>query len=391
MKKLVVLGAGYASLAFLKKLPKKIFNYLEVILISKESYHYTSVLLHEVAAGSREDICYEIHRILPREIRVICDEVVEIKKEKIVGKSAEYGYDYLVVGLGFSVDDFGIQGVREHTHSLVDFRGAVRLRDEIFREFEALLKQKEKLNIVVCGAGFSGVEMMASLSEELALRTKQRGIAKKKITLTCIEAMPHILPMFSQALAQKAANVLESMNVELMLSSKILRIESDRILVEKDGKTISISSDLSIWTAGVKGNEVIENSSFFTSTRSRVCVDAYLQPIHPSENMENIYVIGDCAALSDEENPTRFYPPTAQMSIKMGEYLAKVFESRIYGGSIDGFRYHSSGIVCSLGRHNAIGKVGKKEVTQTPAILLKRLIERKWLLKLFGFSGLFKD
>ncbi len=391
MKKLLILGAGYASLAFLRQLPKKIFNDFEVTLVSKWDYHYASVLLHEVAAGARESICYPIKEILPSNVEFVCDEILEIKKDGVIGKNSSYDYDYLVIGLGFEMDDFGITGVKEYAYGLVDFSTAIRLKDEIAKKLKELVqKKRERLNIVVCGAGFSGIELIASLSEELEVQAKKLDIQRDKISLTSIEAMPHILPMFSQSLASKAAEFLESIGVKMMLSSKILSLSSDALVIAKDNKELTIPSDVSIWTAGVKGNSVIEKSSFFVSNRSKVTVNKYLQPINQACDMQNIYVIGDCAGLMDESSG-RFYAPTAQIAIKMGEYLAKAFEARIYGGNIKAFIYESNGTVCSLGRSNAIGEVVKKEIVGKKAIILKRLIEKKWLYKLFGILGIFKQ
>lgn len=391
MKKLLVLGAGYASLAFLRQLPKKIFSDFEVTLVSKCDYHYVSVLLHEVAAGVESNICYPIKEILPCGAKFVCDEILEVKKDQAVGKNASYDYDYLVVGLGFEMDDFGISGVREYAYSLVDFSTASRLKNEIAKKLKELAEgKKENLNIVVCGAGFSGIELISSLSEELSLQAKKLNIQRERIFLTSIEAMPNILPMFKERLANRAMDILESMGIKMMLSSKILRLGPNSLTINKENKEQEILSDISIWTAGVKGSSVIEKSGFFVSTRSKVAVSKYLQPINQACDMQNIYVIGDCAGLMDEVTG-RFYPPTAQMSIKMGEYLALAFEARIYGGNIKPFSYKSSGTVCSLGSNDAIGEVGKKEIRGRAAMILKRLIEKKWLYKLFGFLGIFKQ
>ena len=79
MKKIFVLGGGYANLAFLKSLDDEIFSLAEFTLISKHNYHYESVLLHEVASGSKKNIIFNFDEILPKQIRFIKDNVLEIK------------------------------------------------------------------------------------------------------------------------------------------------------------------------------------------------------------------------------------------------------------------------------------------------------------------------
>lgn len=392
MKKLLILGAGYASLAFLKSLNKKVIENLEIELVTKEDYHYTSILLHEVAVGSRGSVCFNLSEIVPKQVRVIKDEIVEICHGRVLGRSAEYPYDYLVVGLGFSSDNFGIEGVREHSYSMVDFESARILKDKIFNQIHEFRRgDEEALNFAVCGAGFSGIEFAASLAESLKKETKAFNISDSKISITCIEAMPNILPMFSPNLARKALIKLEDMGVRFSLGSKILKIDADGVVIEKDNVQSRIRSRVSIWTAGVKGNEVIANSSFFTSGRSKITVDEYLHPINKDnqEQMNDVYVIGDCAALLDPSSG-RFYPPTAQLAIKEGEYLGLAFSNRVFGFGVEKFNYKSQGTVCSLGDLDGIGLIGGYEIAGRPSMFVKRLIEKKWLYKLLGLRGIFR-
>ncbi len=54
-----------------------------------------------------------------------------------------------------------------------------------------------------------------------------------------------------------------------------------------------------------------------------------MQPINQENEMNNIFVLGDCAALKDEKTG-RFYPPTAQLAQQQGEYLAQTLETLLY-------------------------------------------------------------
>ena len=154
-----------------------------------------------------------------------------------------------------------------------------------------------------------------------------------------------------------------------------------------------------IWTAGVKGNEVIANSSFFKSGRSKVEVDSHLQPINQENEMNNIFVLGDCAALKDEKTG-RFYPPTAQLAQQQGEYLAQTLETLLYAEQkgevlqkelIPQFEFILRGSICSIGAGYAIGVIGEKEVSGYIANMTKWFIESKWNYKIGGFSAVFKD
>ncbi|MCE3039946.1 NAD(P)/FAD-dependent oxidoreductase [Helicobacter anatolicus] len=393
MKKIVVLGAGYASLAFLKNLDLEALGDYEIFLISRYDYHYTSILLHEVVTGARRDARIYLTDILPHKIKIIQDEVLEIKEDKVLAKKQSYDYDYLVVGLGFQSDSFGIAGIKEYATPIVDFENALKLREKIYLQIEKYKKTKDckDLKFVVCGGGFSGIETITSLAINLKKFCEEQGVDSTLLQFICIEAMPDILPMFSAKLVQKTKNFLKTENVELATGCKILRCEEGRVIVQRNDREEDIEAGLIIWTAGVKGNAVIENSSFFTSARSKVEVDTYLRPYNQEnqDKMQNIYIIGDCAALKDVESG-RFYPPTAQIAIKQGEYLAKAFKNRILGVGVEAFNYISEGTVCSLGEGCAIGNVKGRDISGKIAIFIKRMIEKKWLYKILGIRGIFR-
>lgn len=396
MKNILVLGAGYASLSFLKKINPKIFSFAKITLISKYDYHYVSIALHNVVAGVIKDssVKFPIKDIIPDAVSFIQDEVIEIKQKQVVCKNQSYDYDYLIVGLGFQSDDFGISGVRQYCTPIVDFNNTSLLKDQIFNQIQQykVTKDINNLKFVVCGGGLSGIEMIASLALKLKEVCMKEGIDFGLLDLYCIEAMQNILPVFPNILSSKAKDFLEQHNVKVLTGCKILRCEENAVIIEDfEGEEKTIRANTIIWTAGVKGNSVIEQSSFFNSTRSRVEVNAYLQPISQDyqELMHNIYIIGDCCMVKNPDTNT-FYPPTAQIAIRQGEYLAKALSDRLMGSNVEKFSFKSQGVVCSLGSGFAVGLVGNHKISGMAASILKKVIEKKWMIKLFGLKGLLK-
>ncbi|WP_104697134.1 MULTISPECIES: NAD(P)/FAD-dependent oxidoreductase [unclassified Helicobacter] len=396
MKNILVLGAGYASLSFLKKINPKIFDFAQVTLISKYDYHYVSIALHDVVAGMVEDnsVKFPIKDIIPGSVHFVQDEVVEIQEKQVICKKQEYVYDYLIVGLGFQSDDFGISGVKEYCTPILDFANAFLLRDQILEQIYQYKTTGDMNNLkfVVCGGGLSGVEMISSLAIKLKKVCAQEGIDFGLLDLYCIEAMPNILPMFPDTLSMKAQVFLESHNVKVLTKCKILRCEKNKIIVENStSEERSIEANTIIWTAGVRGNAVIEKSNLFNSVRSRVEVNDYLQPIAQDhqELMDKIYVIGDCCMVKNTKTNT-FYPPTAQIAIKQGEYLGKALSDRLMGIYVEKFSFTPQGVICSLGDKFAVGLIKDREISGVVASTLKKAIEKKWIIKLFGLKGLFK-
>lgn len=410
MKRVLLLGAGYANLSLLKSLP--FLQDVKITLISNNAYHYASVLLHEVAAGSRNrSVLFNLKDILDSSVEFIEDEVKEIKEKSVVCKNGEYEYDFLSIGLGFHGDDFGIKGVKEFTLPLNSYKDAIFIREKIYSALETYKETKDStyLNFVVCGGGFSGSELVASLSREIPKACNKLKIDSSKLNIYCIEAMNNILPMFPDNLIDSGSRYLKKHKVKILVNHKIVEIKDSEVLVQENENIKTLYARTIIWTAGVKGNSVIENSPFLTNnmkiSRSKIEVDSCLHPKSLESNtdssedieskFENIFVLGDCAALIDE-NTNKFYAPTAQLAESQGEYATKALCALLDNDEYNsGFVYHSAGIFCSLGKSYGLGISSKKGAVGRTfegflALSIKRFIEFKWKFKLIGISAFFK-
>lgn len=419
--KILLLGAGYANMSLLTRLDKETLSKAQFSIITKEPYHYKSICLHDVASGKHDkSVLFNVDSTLDSKINVIQDEITSIESSIVKGAKSSYEYDYLVVGLGFGSDDFGIKGVREYAKSITSYSSAREIYALILSKLEGLREKdndEARLSFAVCGGGFSGIEFAGSLAEEVAKKCSEFGIDFGNIKIYCIEAAPKILPMFSDSLQKTGRDKLESLGVQVLTSSKILECKQHSIIIEKQAAQSEIDADVIIWTAGVKGNPVIESSPLFGSTilaRSRVEVDEFLRPKESAKQdctqnspqevqnpsvLPNVFVLGDCASFRNEPSE-RFFPPTAQLAREQGKYLAQVFQILLkkktqkklaqnkspYGKKILPFRFTPKGSICSIGESYALGALGSFEIKGRLASVLKKIIESLWNLQLKGFS-----
>lgn len=401
MKKVLLLGAGYGNVALLTDINRDVFSQAEFTLINNTPYHYKTIALHDVASGKHDkSVLFSIQSILDERVRFIQDSVKSIDSKSVKCENAEYEYDYLIIGLGFSTDSFGIPGVGEYTQSITNYDTAKQICRSIEDKLQSYTNDKDPKNLsfIVCGGGFTGIEFAGSLAQEIKKQCETRGIDFNLVKIYCIEAMPKILPMFSENLMHLGLKKLKELGITVLTSSKILECKMGAVVIEKDGKQEEILANTIVWTAGVKGNEVIANSNFFKSGRSKVEVNAWLKPINQDNNMDNIFILGDCSALKDEATG-RFYPPTAQLAQQQGEYLAQILEMILYAeqkgetlqkDTIPMFKFILRGSICSIGSGYAIGAVGKKEIQGYVANMLKWAVESKWNYKLGGLQFVFK-
>lgn len=410
---IVFLGAGYATLSCIASLPKSIYNSAKWTLITKDSTHYESVLLHEVASGYKDrEILHKLQDILPKDIEIVqdCVRTINASSKQIICDGGTYSYDVLILGLGFASDSFGISGVSEYALPLTNYHQAKAIHAKIEANLQAYKRTSDAryLRFVVCGGGFSGCELVATLSQEIPKQAKKLGI-QQPIECVCIEALDNVLPMFSPTLAQKGRKYLEKLGVKVLSASKILSVLENGVQIacanEQQGpQTTLIESFCTIWTAGVQGSLVIANS--FGTPKSKLVITPYLHPksLESSDSnaakdssadmeLESIFVLGDCGALLDEKTQ-RFYPPTAQLAQQQGIYLASILATYLQqyaakdsakvdsSAPIPPFSYKPQGTICSLGHSYGVGEVSGREVSGLIAIAIKRAIEWRWRRKI---------
>ena len=388
---IVILGAGYGGMITATRLQKKMGdNEAKITLVNKHDYHYQTTWLHEPAAGTMlpEKTRMPIKSVVDfRKINFVQDEVVEIKTEekKVLLKDGELDYDYLVVGLGAEAETFGVPGVKEHAYSKWTVNGARQIKDHIENCFAKYNNQVEKeeglLTFAVAGAGFTGIEFIGELSERVPQLCKQYDIAREKVKLYVVEAAPTALPGFDPELVEYAMNLLESRGVEFKINTPIKEVTDSGVFV---GEGEEIKASTVVWATGVRGSSIIERSGF-DNMRGRIKVEPELRaPGH-----DNIFIIGDCALIINEEI-NRPYPPTAQIAMQMAEICASNLNALINGGELKTFKPDIKGTVASLGGKEAIGAVGSRKLYGGTANFMKKMIDNRYLLLLGGVGLVLK-
>lgn len=386
--KVVVLGAGYGGLMTVTRLVKKIgINEADITLVNKHNYHYETTWMHEASAGTlHHDRCrYQIKDVInTSRVNFVQDTVMKIDKEgkKVVLETGELSYDYLVVALGSVPETFGISGLKEHAFSISNINSSRQLREHIEYQFATYNteaeKRPERLTIVVGGAGFTGIEFLGEMANRIPELCREYDIDRQQVRLICVEAAPSVLPGFEPELVDYAVNYLEGKGVEFKIGTAVKECTPDGIIVGKDDQTEEIKAGTVVWAAGVRGNPIIEESGF-ENMRGRVKVKPDLRV----EGHDDIFVIGDCSLIINEETE-RPYPPTAQISMQQGETCANNLAALIHGKETETFSFDNKGSVASLGEHDAIGVAFGRKMTGTTASMMKKIIDNRSLFMIGG-------
>lgn len=395
-KKVLVLGAGYAGLQTVTKLQKLVSNQdVDVTLINKNDYHYEATWLHEASAGTLnyQDALYPITNVIDRnKVNFVKAEVSKINKDAKTVETSNgiFEYDILVVALGFESETFGIEGMKEHALQIENINTSRRISKHIEDKFANYAASKEKdendLAILVGGAGFTGVELLGELTERIPELCKKYGVDQSKVKITCVEAAPKMLPMFSENLVNYVVKYLEERGVEFKISTPIVACNEKGFVVKVNDVEQTLEANTAIWAAGVRGSKLMEES-FDGVKRGRIVVKDDLS----IDNYDDIFVIGDCSAvMAGEGDNKRPLPTTAQIAMQQGEHLAKNIKNIFNGEKTEAFSYDDKGTVCSLGSHDGVGVVMGREITGKKAAFMKKVIDTRAIFKIGGIGLAYK-
>ncbi|WP_117169007.1 NAD(P)/FAD-dependent oxidoreductase [Paraliobacillus sediminis] len=392
--RIVILGAGYAGIMTAVTLQKKLrLDDAEIQLINKHAYHYQTTWLHENAAGTLADERTKIaidQLIDPRKIEFIQDTVthIDVDEKKINLVQSELDYDYLVVALGFEMETFQIPGLKEYSLSMGTSNQAKILREQVESQFATYTNtgaNTHPLTIVVGGGGFTGVEYLGELTDQLSNLCKAHNVKQENVKIITVEAAPTVMPGFDSELGEYAMQYLEERGVEFRLGTKVKIVKRDYIVVEKAGAVEEIPTSAFIWSAGVRANKIMEKSGI-SNNKGSVKVNADLR----APGYHNVFVIGDCALIYSEDGET--YPPTAQMTMQEAKVCASNLVKLMKGDvNLDAFYFKDRGTIASLGRKDAIGNIfNNRKTFGKEAIVLKQIIDNRVLYQIGGWPLLFK-
>lgn len=385
---IVVLGAGYGGLTTVVNLKKTVgTENANIILVNKNDYHYETTWLHEVAAGtiSPQRASYAIEDVIGSGVIFKKETVtnIDVAARKIETDAGELTYDYLVIGLGFEGETFGITGLKEHALSLADLNQARRVREHIEQQFVSWtkddVKDDTKLTIVVGGAGFTGIELLGELANRVPEICAEFNIPTSKVRIICVEAAPTVLPGFDEELVAYAKNYLSSKGVEFSIGTPVVEATAAGVKIKTGEDTFDfIEAGTVIWAAGVRGNSLIESSGI-ENNRARIMVEQDLR----APGFDDVFIVGDCSVFLNPETE-RPYPPTAQIAMQQAVTIAKNIQHLLNNEPTEGFVYSDKGAVCSLGHSSAIGAPFGKKIVGKPAAALKKVVDNRALLLIGG-------
>jgi NADH:quinone reductase (non-electrogenic) len=389
----VIAGGGfgglYAARRLLQVMPP---DGVRVTLVSNRNFLLYAPLLPAAAGGTVEPR----HVVVPLRVGV---PRAQIHVAEVVGadpaqrelrvRDEHRGehtitYDRLVVALGSVSRTLPIDGLEERAIGFKTLGDALALRDHVIDCLEAaeIIDDDEQrrawLTVVFTGGGYTGIEGIAELQDlaadiiELYPRCAQAGMR-----WVVIESESRIMREVSVPLAEFTRRELVARGIEVRTGVRVDGVgETDVHL--SDGT--AIATHTLAWTAGITAAPAVAKLGLPTDHQGRIPTDAHLRV----PGFDDVWAVGDAAAVPDPANPGSPCPQTAQHAMRQGRRVAENVASALGRGRSRPFKYKTMGMVVDLGHRKAVAAILGVNLRGFPAFVVTRAYH---LAALPGWQG----
>lgn len=355
-KKVIVVGGGFAGIQFIEHLDRNLFD---VLLIDKVNHHQFQPLFYQVATSQLEpsSISFPFRKIFQKHknMQIRMAEVLKVLPEsnEVVTSIGSFSYDYLVLATGCRTNYFGNNNLEKNTYSLKTTYDAIKIRNSVLQDFEDLLSTPESekeylLNIVIVGAGPTGVELAGSFAEikRNILPKDYPLIDFKDLKIILLEGSPHTLNSMSEMSRRVSEKYLKLLGVT---------VKTSVFVTDYDGKTATLNNGETIktkrliWAAGVTGN-IIEGIHKSVIVRNgRMIVDRH----NLVKGCSNVYALGDIAWMETPKYPAG-HPQVANVAIHQARNLARNLKAIRKNKPLRDYEYHNLGSMATIGKNKAV-------------------------------------
>jgi NADH:ubiquinone reductase (H+-translocating) len=368
ISKVVIVGAGFGGLnTYLRA--KKLFKdqKVQITLINKNNYFLFSPLLHEVATGGlgHHNVVEAVRELIanPEDFQQAEVTEIDLKKQLVKTKAdlveKDFEYDYLVLASGAETNFYGIPGAQKYSMVLKDLRDAILIRNKLISVFEKAVmmegaaERRRAMSFAVVGGGATGVEMaaeMADLFDEMVNRYYAGQIKRAEISLNLVNRSEEILTMFEPKLSGRAHEVLKRRGVNILNNKVVVKVDESGLHLEDGGL---VKAENIVWAAGVKPLIPEIKGTMEKDEGGRIKVDEKLR----MKGFENVFVLGDAASFAGGFEG-RALPMLAQIAVAQAKVVAKNLYATHTNTELQKFKFHSRGMLLSLGRGQALADFG---------------------------------
>ncbi len=252
---LLVLGASFAGLEVVRGVRRRVRGRnMTIAVVDRQATHGYIPLVHERLCGRIDFGATELdtRAYLERHARAhfVHEEVVGFDPAHHIVQLAGGGRlhaRFVVVALGSVLAPPSTLRGREHL--LVH-----KFAPELMRAREALvgaLASSQASTLVVIGGGITGVELAAELARLLRSSRVDASVPAHRHRVVLVHAGQRLLPKLSPRASEHARASLAAAGVELMLATRVVEVDVERVRLEHGGVREDVAVSLAFWAGGV--------------------------------------------------------------------------------------------------------------------------------------------
>ncbi|KAK1701177.1 hypothetical protein BDP55DRAFT_699692 [Colletotrichum godetiae] len=224
-----------------------------------------------------------------------------------------------------------VHGLEQHVHDVDSLEGAIKLEAHL-NNLGAYPSSCARNTVVVCGAGFTGIELATELFKRLTLIKNPRIILVEAAGVLGPELGPGPRPVTTQA--------LDELGIELRLGSPITAVDSEGVQIASGER---IETMTTIWTAGVRATLLTQTIPGPKDKLSRLHVDRYLRAM----SSERIFATGDAAYAASDSNGN-YALMSCQHALQLGRVSVSGYNAAADLLGIPLFEYKQESYNCCL-------------------------------------------
>jgi NADH dehydrogenase len=397
--RIVIVGGGAGGLPLAARLGDKLGRRgrAEITLVDRYATHLWKPLLHEVAAGRLDADVHGVDYLalaywhhfrfrqgtvagLDRARHELMLDAVYDDEGALMLPRRTVRYDTLIFCVGSVSNDFNVPGIAAYAISLDALADAERFHRRLLAacvraDAEAAAGRPTGVNIVIIGAGATGVELAAEIRQTTGAHASY-GLdyldPEKDIRQTILEAASRILPLLSEHVAEAATGLLEKLDVEVHTGERVTLVDEQGVHTASGAR---YRADLVVWAAGIKAPDWLAGLDGLETARgSQLVVTTTLQTTRDAD----VFAFGDCAACPwpEARREGALVPPRAQAARQQALLLVKSMQARLAGTALPTFRFRDLGSLVSLGELSAVGNLMGRLIGGS--LLIQGLIAR-WM------------
>ncbi|MFA5199642.1 MAG: FAD-dependent oxidoreductase [Candidatus Omnitrophota bacterium] len=346
-KTIVIAGGGFAGLAacnYLYKRKKLLFGEYEVILIDRKKTFDFLPLAPDVLAGwlAPGSATVDLTSFTKKRGFKFINETVEaidpVENILRLAKS-QLVYDFAIIAVGSDVNFFGRKDLEASCLKLNSIQDAADIKSKI----KARAQKQKYLNIIITGAGYTGIEVAMTTHYFLSCN-------RIKFNMMLVENRDSILFGLPERLIKIAKGELDKRKIEIILNDTVSKYEDDRVIL---GSGREVRDSVCIWSAGVCPVSFLQNLDA-EKIKGRIKVDEKLNIY--GKNFTNLFMAGDCCSFSDSKTgmPLRM---AVMFSLGQAKVASRNIINSIKGKRLASYRPVDLGYLIPLTYHKAPGLV----------------------------------